>query len=183
MKRIIIFTSTLYLLFSCNKERDVLTWDDYNPAPVHCTNGILDSNELGIDCGGNCDPCDQLTPPCTLLPNTFDIEGFSPKTLLSSDHSVAGSNHIIEFEYEDDFTVTFTFFGFPSISHFYSLDNYPDDDNEVKVTLNITGTSYIGVGSMIITYDSGIHEFHVCSGSFTILGSAYSATYHASHAF
>ncbi|WP_165872219.1 glycosyl hydrolase [Tenacibaculum sp. M341] len=32
------------------------------PSPT-CTDGIQNGNETGVDCGGNCDPCDTTTPP------------------------------------------------------------------------------------------------------------------------
>jgi hypothetical protein len=36
----------------------------YNPSDIneHCYNGIKDSNETGVDCGGNCPPCNWTLP-------------------------------------------------------------------------------------------------------------------------
>jgi hypothetical protein len=31
--------------------------------PSHCSNGIQDANETGIDCGGSCNPCQTPPPP------------------------------------------------------------------------------------------------------------------------
>lgn len=30
----------------------------------HCFNGIMDNGEFGVDCGGNCPPCDSINIPC-----------------------------------------------------------------------------------------------------------------------
>ncbi|MEI6508909.1 MAG: hypothetical protein WCO54_10515 [Bacteroidota bacterium] len=48
-----IITTTI-LLFSCSKSSD-------NTTPPSCTDGIQNQGELGVDCGGPCTPCTNLT--------------------------------------------------------------------------------------------------------------------------
>lgn len=31
----------------------------------HCFNGMMDNGEFGVDCGGNCPPCDSIVLPCS----------------------------------------------------------------------------------------------------------------------
>jgi hypothetical protein len=42
--------------------------------PDHCSNGIIDGDELDVDCGGECAPCGTITAPCNPDTNivTFD---------------------------------------------------------------------------------------------------------------
>ncbi|CAL2083837.1 T9SS type A sorting domain-containing protein [Tenacibaculum sp. 190524A05c] len=43
-----------------------------NPTPATCDDGIQNGNETGIDCGGDCQPCDTTPPP------TGDCSGDCP---------------------------------------------------------------------------------------------------------
>lgn len=42
--------------------------------PDHCSNGIVDGDEIGVDCGGECAPCGTIAAPCNPDTNkiTFD---------------------------------------------------------------------------------------------------------------
>lgn len=63
----------LVFFSSCKKDDD----------PVDtCTNGFLDPGEIGIDCGGNCGPCDSYTPSyvyleCNGQPITMDTKSLT----------------------------------------------------------------------------------------------------------
>ncbi len=50
---VVIAILTLVCISSCRKP------DDKNIIPAHCTNGVMDGDETGIDCGGSCNACTQ----------------------------------------------------------------------------------------------------------------------------
>lgn len=50
MKKIIPFLFIFFAIVSCENEDDGQNQN-------HCTNGIMDANETGVDCGGDCNPC------------------------------------------------------------------------------------------------------------------------------
>lgn len=54
----LVAVAWLVFSFACN-----------NNHPSHCGNGVIDGNETGIDCGGDCPPCP--TSPNNVNPNFF----------------------------------------------------------------------------------------------------------------
>ena len=58
------FIAFLLFLFSCKRDliprRGVLVVD----STMTCYNEALDNNEVGVDCGGNCKPCENIIPIC-----------------------------------------------------------------------------------------------------------------------
>lgn len=74
-KLLLLFTLTSLLTMSCTRDTtlrtDVLLLD----TPLTCLNAVLDTNEIGVDCGGSCAPCDSLTPSCTPTNNELIFDG------------------------------------------------------------------------------------------------------------
>ena len=68
-----LFISFLLIISACQKDPTTST--------DHCTNGVMDGDETGVDCGGSCDTCVIVLPPVDPFPvdslYTFndDIEG------------------------------------------------------------------------------------------------------------
>jgi len=63
--------------FSCKKtEREGFNFE--KPLPAQCTNGKVDYNEIGVDCGGPCPAC-SMVAPCQPSPNTSILisQGFT----------------------------------------------------------------------------------------------------------
>lgn len=65
----IIFIFPLFLVFSCHKEDPVkLPSNGELGIITSCNNGIMDGDEIGIDCGGPCGPCDlSQAGDCTIM--------------------------------------------------------------------------------------------------------------------
>ena len=61
---VLVFMLLLSLFTSCQKpeEEPVII-------PDHCSNGLLDGDELNTDCGGSCNPCGTIAPPCAVPEN------------------------------------------------------------------------------------------------------------------
>jgi hypothetical protein len=65
MKKLVgLFTVIMVLSLAqtgCKKEEEVAP----NPSSsTSCTDGVMNGDETGIDCGGSCDPCSS-EPSCT----------------------------------------------------------------------------------------------------------------------
>ena len=58
MKKIALLAFSTILLFSCSrKQNPVEPKGTLAKYATHCYNGMLDGNEISIDCGGECGPC------------------------------------------------------------------------------------------------------------------------------
>ncbi|MEO5583520.1 MAG: zinc metalloprotease, partial [Saprospiraceae bacterium] len=67
------------------------------PLTDHCTNGILDNNETGIDCGGSCGPC-----PCNST-GVFSLFDFIESIKINDSISITGENEGIHTDYSKSF--------------------------------------------------------------------------------
>lgn len=70
-KKILAALLFLILISSCTK-RELRTFQ--YPLPEHCYNDVMDANEIGTDCGGDCDDCEQKIPNCSLDSNEITIQ-------------------------------------------------------------------------------------------------------------
>jgi hypothetical protein len=76
MNKLIISISALFLiLMGCNRDMTLRTDVKILDTPLTCLNTILDTNEVGLDCGGSCAPCDSLTPTCNSVNNQLIFDG------------------------------------------------------------------------------------------------------------
>lgn len=81
MKQIAIISAALILVFagSCRKEEPATLPKNGVMVEPHCSNGIMDGDEDGVDCGPSCQPCLLSWPIIGTVPsaNTFDYIGTS----------------------------------------------------------------------------------------------------------
>ena len=79
MKNAFIFLVSMFciLTISCRKEElrsDIIIASESANGGAHCYNGIMDSDEVGTDCGGSCGSCDEFAGLCTdAVDNTIRI--------------------------------------------------------------------------------------------------------------
>ena len=69
----IILTSLLAV--GCTRDMTLRTDVKTLDTPLTCINAVLDTNEVGVDCGGSCAPCDSITPSCSPLNNQLIFDG------------------------------------------------------------------------------------------------------------
>ncbi len=158
-------------------ERDMsgyeLTNVNTNPTtPYHCTDGILDSGEVDIDCGGACPACVQVTPSCTIggdsIIYTTSPSGYGNSDKISS--ITVGYNNVsgkFEFSGSCPWTGDNVLIGIvgnnPSVTHSYSITSA---QASVLIYDSWLG-SYVSLsdGTVYVTKNgSGKYMATVCSG-------------------
>jgi hypothetical protein len=70
----IAFMVPLIILIGC-RDKTLRSLTDYSlsTSPYHCFDGVVDSGEVDIDCGGTCPVCNQLTAPCSIGADSMDV--------------------------------------------------------------------------------------------------------------
>ncbi len=124
--------------------------DTITPTPHHCSNGVLDSGETDIDCGGPCKACTATSLPCSVGTNSLVIscdypgqgygEGTYPITLTSSSYN-SGSG-LFEFKGTSTFgTIWIKLLGSaPLTTHTYTdVDSPPTTTGEAYIYLYYNG--------------------------------------------
>jgi hypothetical protein len=78
MKKILLLLAIPFFvgITGCSREDKTLR-DDVKIAdkPSHCYDQEMSGNEYGPDCGGDCNPCENITPDCTINKNTVELDG------------------------------------------------------------------------------------------------------------
>jgi len=148
---------------SCRKKevKDVLTSEEYfaNNFP-HCSNGYLDGNELGIDCGGDCFPCNALPSGwCEAGQNYLNFtDGTHFPVLHDTIITIADSMNFFGYLSDtDDEYISLLFYGEPkhmtnytTVSDIALLDS---DHVYIKLVQNIYEAPLIGSGNIFVTID------------------------------
>ena len=168
MKKTQFFLSLFLVIIlagSCRKKelRDVTTLEDLGI--IHCSNGVIDEDELGLDCGGECEPCVELTAPCTLNDNEIKIfQGFTGvETLTFTDEKTLeidqfNGSYIFKAYTSGWEYIRITFPGKPDISR-----TYDDDDITVVHTGNFDRYFH---GEMFVNYENGNYVMTCCDADF-----------------
>jgi hypothetical protein len=103
LRNIILGIICLELLFACARtktERDDITVLN---KPMKCYNGALDSLETNVDCGGPCEACSIILPPC-VISSTSSIE-FGNNNFTISSISKTDSTIKVNYNGSDYFTI------------------------------------------------------------------------------
>jgi hypothetical protein len=138
------FSIVSVVFFGCRKDGPRVFEDNFvETGSSYCTNGIQDSNEEGIDCGGPCGMCNALTLPCTIVPNELYVDG-ELRTYSYSD------------VYSDEITIAYSG-GFSLNLRFVSNSVIPG------IIYNCTGSAPSG-GYVRVSADNG-SEFWYYSGT------------------
>lgn len=165
----------LFSVQSCRKKilRDVQTLEDIGA--VHCTNFKQDADELGVDCGGECEPCAQQTPPCTLNDDEIDIYTvFNVQTL-----SVDGEKTLTV----DSLSGTYTFLAYTGTGTTEYLEiifnSKPDitktyKDHELLATTGSVSVIYhsnsaldrYAHGELFVNHENGKYTLSSCDADF-----------------
>jgi hypothetical protein len=136
-KNAIIFFSFLLILWSCRKEEPVKLPENGIIGEAHCSNGIMDADEDGIDCGPSCEPCILSIADCGIAPvnNTFKTTGgvnlnFQPVNVTSSVSTgvlvitATSGASFVRVTFANDDPVIFTA---------YNVENFITQNNEVTL--------------------------------------------------
>lgn len=171
MRKIAFFSGLLILLtfITCRKDTPRTIAENAKLKPEHCANGIQDSDEFSIDCGGSCGPCPFLASPCSPASNKVTITGVASQTYTlvtcgvdtSGNYAVTCSNGNVDIRIA---------FGDPKI---YSSQAYtiaqakPSGIKECSVDVTISGVLYsatYGTGGLVyVNLVNGKYVFDFCN--------------------
>ncbi len=178
MKRgLIIFSALVFLMANCRKKelRDFKTYEDLGV--IHCLNGVIDSTELGLDCGGGaCSPCVQLEAPC-VLPNNIIKIAISPflQSLDVTSTSITTNNgsHTFRAYTTNGHYLSLSFINKADITKMYkgTSDSSFLEDWEVFVKYH-GSLDKVGSGDVYVNYISGHYVITCCDFSFSSWGSS-----------
>ena len=168
MKRgLIIFSALVFLIANCRKKelKDFTTYEDLGV--IHCSNGVLDSTEIGLDCGGGaCSPCVQLDVPCVIPDNTLK-EIQNSHTFTDNKTITELSNGAWQFKAYTNSSdyLTITFPGKPDVTKFYS-----NSEADVEYS-QYAGQHLYGEGDVYVNYNNGVYTLSDCNCDFEFYGS------------
>ena len=174
---IFLFLISTTCFSSCRKKvlREVATIETIGP--IHCTNGVFDEDEIGLDCGGlDCDSCIQLVAPCTL--NTDEIvyyNGLSTttKSFTTKSMTVNGSSYsFIAYTSPTDY-LQLVFSGKPDITTIFDAtnDNSFLGSTEVYVIYSQNAANDLyGQRDVYVNYENGVYRISSCDIGFKTWG-------------
>ncbi|MFK8039107.1 MAG: hypothetical protein AB8B74_12505 [Crocinitomicaceae bacterium] len=170
---LLILSLTLLVLFGCRKKvlRDVVTVDSLGV--IHCSNNIFDGDELGLDCGGSCDPCQQLKAPCELTNNEINVftgfvvqsKSFTANKTLEID-SLTGEYTFKAYTDGTDY-LEFYFETKPDITRTYKDgDLIANDGIATVIYKSNSSTDMYMHGELFLNSENGIYSFSSCDADF-----------------
>lgn len=143
-------------LSSCRKEelRSELDGHIKAYANAHCFDGVLDGDELYVDCGGSCTVCDQVTPSCTMTNNTMTIDG-TVYTLTNVDSTTTTSTGVKVFSASSG-SINIQIRILPPYNPYieYGISTYVNPDNSSDASIYVTN-----VPGMSSAYPNGGHVY------------------------
>jgi len=178
MKRgIFIFSALLLLMVNCRKKelRDFKTAEDLGA--LHCLNYVMDSTELGLDCGGDaCLPCEQMDAPCVLTNNEINIVNgpFLQSLPVTSTLVTIGNGwHSFKAYTTGSDYLALNFTNKVDITKMYkgTSDASFLEDWEVSVKYH-SSLDKVGAGDVFVNYVDGHYIITCCDFSFSSWGSS-----------
>jgi hypothetical protein len=166
------FLIIIFFVFSFCKRKNIEATPSGTLAefPFHCYNGMLDSDELGIDCGGPCKQCITAVPACTQVANRLTL-GASNYTLTNSNCGNLYDANSYDFRGSyagGTFTVRVSG-SLPDVSKSYPVNsNVSPNANEAYSLIssgnygNMTSTT----GTVFVSQSAGKYTVTLCSASY-----------------
>lgn len=167
MKKIALLIFITIIVFSCVRKQNLVephgVLAEY---ATHCYNGLLDGDEISVDCGGECGPCNFVTPSCSPGASALKI-GTSSYTIAGTACGTPSGNFIMDGGYIDG-TVTIELgVGAPDVTKEYNIINSVPGINEAYIHLS-TG-SYGGLipisGKVYFSQSGGKYVVTICNAS------------------
>jgi hypothetical protein len=183
--KIVVLLAVMVFTFSACRKKELIDTDFYDYMTFvyddpKCSNGVLDSLEAFIDCGGPCGPCANIEVPCVTTKNT-QIVKFNQSTIGNYSFSDAqvtstlnpdGSYKVVLVSGNDKLTFTLggKIFEKPSMIAKSVTEYYVSGNTE---TFHVsyykdfqTLSSYNGI-DCYVNYKDGKFSFDFCSLPFT----------------
>jgi hypothetical protein len=186
MKKLIFAVLAIsVILVSCRKKdlREVPTLETIGA--VHCLNGVLDSNEVGLDCGGpDCGPCTQTTVPCALNSDEIyylESPSYATKSFINTSSSVSVNGFYSYKGYTaDGDSLSILFSEKPDVTQIYGgvYNTFDLESGTVYMQYYqpFPQNDYKVVGNVYINYSNGSYTISCCDFTLTVVGQTQSLT-------
>jgi hypothetical protein len=144
---ILLAAGTLSLAQSCRKAQ-LREMENTGNIPLSCSNGTYDSDELDLDCGGECEPCaaGTLDAPCAPNNNSITIDSYtytfgsaSADSASTYDMFASGSQGSISIKLNTTPPLT--------DKKIYYIGSSAYDINKATITLNLSSFLTYGASS------------------------------------
>lgn len=179
MKKTLVFTAVLglFAITSCRKTEPVELPSNGVMSEAHCSNGVMDGDEDGVDCGPTCGPCNLSVADCggiTFPDQTFEsTQGTTLDFTQGTVTADTSSGYLVVQGTVGSSTVTATFSSTtPSFFSAYSVTQTSPANlasNEVKLVYNSTSGTYNGYTDLLhLNRINGKVEIEFCDVYFTL---------------
>ncbi|MFT4602958.1 MAG: hypothetical protein ACI857_003145 [Arenicella sp.] len=174
MKNILFLALTLLLgLTACRKKIELDISVQETSFDVKCFNGVIDDEEWGIDCGPNCEPCEQYTPACDLTDSLFSFSSLE-FTVTDAEIDTLQSEFKVTFNFGMEGYVMFNFYEFPDLDKEYYGTQYEtsiDEENcQVKLDHNSISSTYHSFSRIYMIRDESYMTFMACESNWNNSG-------------
>jgi hypothetical protein len=174
VKPIPILILSCLIVFGCRKKevRDVLTYEETTGINPNCYNNLMDFDELGTDCGGECEPCQIDDVPCEITPNEFNYED-GWYTLPIESTAINGPDGENRYEYiayaEEGRYMSFLFEGKINLANKYTNSGLLySDEVQIKYRTNAGTNLFCVYGERLyINFEDGHYIFSACELGFS----------------
>ena len=169
MKKIALLIFITQIVFSCTRKQTLVEPDGkLAEFSEHCYNGLLDGDEISVDCGGECGPCNFAIPSCSPGSNILKIGASSTYTLTGYTCGAPNNDFIMVGNYSNG-SVTIEIDGSaPDMTATYTAVNSSIPGYHevyVRCTTSGLGTLALNSGSVFFSQNNGKYMVTICGGS------------------
>jgi hypothetical protein len=166
MKKFALLFLITTIIFSCTRKQTPVEPEgklaEYNE---HCYNGLLDGDEISIDCGGECGPCVFAIPSCSPGANTLKI-GSSNYTIAGTSCGVPSSTFKMDGSYNNGTVNIEIGENAPDLTAEYDIINSVPLVHQA--TIHFSSGSYGGLnlysGKLFFAQNGGKYTATICNG-------------------
>jgi|GEM_PF-2487255 len=181
MKKIFIISIITLFVVGCKREqtpRELSKSEPLVKAIPQCYNGMLDTNEIGVDCGGPCPTCTIVAPSCTAAPNSLVIGTYTSSATNTNCYEIGG-NYKMTGTYSNGTYTIYIGGPTPNIafgSYYYIQNTSSAGGNNALVDFNDAayGALSLSSGKIYMSQTSGVYHATICDG--VAYSSVYSST-------
>lgn len=170
MRKVLIFILIASSFTACKRKQNPRELDNGETLathPLHCYNGMQDPEEIGVDCGGPCDPCNIVNPTCTPTTNSLSVSTSTYTTVGSACGASGSEFQMLGTFSSGSYTVNIGN-STPNLSIGYTIVNSsflnPTEAN-VNVNHSSLGSMDLSSGTLYMSQVGGIYYATICGGS------------------
>lgn len=172
MKYLFIFSFIILSITNCKRKQALRELSKNEPLVTmepQCYNGLKDTNETGVDCGGPCAECNIEVANCFPLNNTLKA-GTTTYSLTPNSSGVSGFSYVISGTYDSGYKYVIELgnTSIPNTQKAYTIRDYSPGANEAMIYLKVssfTSTNldfFVKTGKVYVTESGGKYYATIC---------------------